>query len=249
MNGNTSKSDSGLIRQWRQGSVAYVQLHRPDKANAYNQVLLEDLEHALLHLNADLEVRVIVLCGAGNRSFCAGADLDEMKGKDYRTALDLKSAKVFAALAACPKVTLAAINGSAVAGGLELALACDVRIAAESACFSFPEPKLGLIPAAGGTQRLPMVVGVARAKELILAGRVWPAEEALRHGLVSEVVTLDELLQKAQEWGEVASQRDPLALRLAKKVIEAGASSPLGYGLEAVTEALLYELRLRKQDT
>ena len=115
-------------------------------------------------------VRSLVIHGAGNRSFCAGADLEEMQIKDYSDALNLKSSKVFAAIASYPKVTVAAINGAAVAGGLELALACDIRICSEQARFFFPETKLGLIPAAGGTHRLSQVVGIGRAKELILGG-------------------------------------------------------------------------------
>ena len=233
--------DSANIRTWKEARVGYVQLNRPEKANAYDQLLLDALRNALDEMEADGEVRVLVIRGAGDRSFCAGADLNEMSVKGYRFALDLESAKVFDELARCRKVTMAAINGAAVAGGLELALACDLRIASDSARFFFPEPKRGLIPAAGGTRRLPELVGVARAKELILGGREWCAEDALRYGRVSEVLEPDELMRRAQEWGETISGMDPLALELAKKAIDSES------GFELAAEALLYELRLARQ--
>ena len=169
-----------------------------------------------------------------------------MQIKDYSDALNLKSSRIFAAIASYPKVTVAAINGAAVAGGLELALACDIRISSEQARFFFPETKLGLIPAAGGTHRLSQVVGIGRAKELILGGRVWLAEDALRFGLVSEVVRPDALLACAQQWGERIGQRDPLALQLAKRAIDFRTSYNLESGVEAVTEALLYQVKIKK---
>jgi len=243
---NDQARDQPLIRTWKQGIVGYLEIHRPDKANAYDDALLNDLSSALDKMEADREIRTLVITGAGNRSFCAGADLNEMKEKDFTDALTLKSAKLFAALAAYPKVTVAAINGAAVAGGLELALACDIRISSEKARFFFPETKLGLIPAAGGTHRLAQIVGIGRAKELILGGGVWSAEDALRFGLVSEVVPPEALSACAQQWGERIGQRDPLALRLAKKAIDFRTSYNLESGVEALTEALLYQVKIKK---
>ena len=221
--------------------MGYIQLNRPEKANAYDQRLLEAFLDALCHMESDDDVRVLVITGAGDRCFCAGADLDEMSTKGYRSALDLKSAKVFTELACSRRVTMAAVNGAAVAGGLELALACDLRIASDTARFFFPEPKRGLIPAAGGTRRLPELVGVARAKEMILGGREWHAEDALRFGLVSEVRKPAELMPRAREWSQQISEMDPLALELAKKAIDSTS------GFELAAEALLYEMRLAKQ--
>jgi len=143
---------------------------------------------------------------------------------------------------------MAAINGAAVAGGLELALACDLRICSDNARFFFPETKLGLIPAAGGTHRLPKVVGIARAKELILGGRVWLANDALSVGLVSEIVSSSELMMRAQQWGEEIGQRDPLALRLAKKIIDSGTSYKIESNYESIAEALLYQIKTKKND-
>jgi enoyl-CoA hydratase/carnithine racemase len=246
MAANEAKLKADLIRTWLKGQVAYVQLNRPDKGNSYTQEMLDELEISIDGMEEDPSLRVIVVCSTGNRAFCGGADLGEMKGRDYRTALDLKSTKVFSRIASLSKVTLAAINGAAVGGGLELALACDIRIASENARFSLPEPTLGLIPAAGGTQRLPRLVGLARAKELILAGQVWEAEEALRYGLVSEVVKNEDLLAVAQRWGEQIAKGDPLALRLAKKVLDRQDFDGAGHNFESVVQALLYQLKLEK---
>lgn len=240
--------DSELIRAWRQGPAAYVQLNRPQKANAYSRAMLETLGAHVQRLSADPEVRVVVICGAGDRAFCAGADLTELAERDWRSALNLRSAEVFSQISRCPHVTLAAINGAAVGGGLELALACDIRIAADHARFSFPEPEHGLMPAAGGTQRLAQVVGKGRAKELILGGRVWEAEKALRVGLLSEVTGLEKLLPTAQQWAGRIASRDPVALRLAKQAIDLDAAGGPGYSFEAVAEALLYQLRLGKKE-
>ena len=249
MNDSDAAKNLRLIRTWTQATVGYIEIHRPDKANAYNQALLKELGHALDQMEADKSVITLVISGAGERSFCAGADLDEMQQADYADALNLKSSRLFSSIATYPKVTLAAINGAAVAGGLELALACDIRICSENARFFFPETKLGLIPAAGGTHRLPQVVGIARAKELIIAGRVWLAKDALSYGLVSEVVHIDELLVRAQQWGEQIGQRDPLALQLAKRVIDSG----IYYGTESanatIAEALLYQVKRTNNKT
>jgi enoyl-CoA hydratase len=247
MTGSGSEQETSLIRTWIQERVGYIELNRPNKANAYNQALLNELVSALEQMKTDNNVCAMVICGAGQRSFCAGADLDEMKNMDHTNALNLRSSEIFSAIADYPKVTLAAINGAAVAGGLELALACDIRISSENARFFFPETELGLIPAAGGTHRLPKVVGIARAKEVILGGKVWLAEDALRFGLVSEVVDSDELLTRAQQWGEKIAKRDQLALQLAKKSINYETSYHLQCKYETLAEALLYEIKAGKR--
>lgn len=247
MNDKEPAMNPGLVNTWKQRTVGYIELNRPDKSNAYNDALLNNLSSILDKMEADREVRTLVITGAGNRCFCAGADLNEMKKKDFTDALNLKSSKIFVAIASYPKVTVAAINGTAAAGGVELALACDIRICSEQARFFFPETKLGLIPAAGGTHRLSQVVGVGRAKELILGGGVWSSEDALRFGLVSEVVRPDGLMACAQTWGERIGQRDPLALQLAKRAIDFRTSYHLESGVEAVTEALLYQIK-KKND-
>lgn len=239
-------ADSGPVRTWRQGPAAYVELNRPEKANAYNRPMLEALAAVFDRLVEDAEVRAIVVCGAGDRSFCAGADLTELSERDFQAGLRLQSAELFAQISRCPRVTLAAVNGAAVAGGLELALACDLRIASRNARFWLPEPELGLIPAAGGTQRLAQAVGRTRAKEMILGGRVWNAEEAFQFGLVSELTAPDQLLELAARWAERIARRNPTALELAKKAIDLDAGGGAGYSFESVAEALLYHLRAKE---
>jgi len=239
--------DADLVRTWSQGPAGYIQLHRPEKANAYNRAMIEALAAHVERLAADPEIRVVVVCGAGDRAFCAGADLAEVAGRDWQAALNLRSAEVFSLLSRCPRVTLAAVNGAASGGGLELALACDLRIAAENARFWVPEAELGLMPAAGGTQRLPQVVGKARAKEMILGGRVWEADGALRFGLVSELTRPEELLPRAQQWAEQIARRNPVALELAKRAIDLDSGDAAGHSFESVAQALLYQLRSEKK--
>ncbi len=247
MSNNHPDINAGLIRTHKKETVGYIEINRPEKANAYNQAVLTELGTALEQMVDDNDISVLVISGAGGRSFCAGADLNEMQHKDYSDALNLKSSKIFAAVASYPKVTIAAINGAAVAGGLELALACDLRICSDHARFFFPETKIGLIPAAGGTHRLPKVVGTTKAKELILGGRVWNAEDALNAGLVTEVVSSGEIMSRAQQWGEEIGQRDPLALRLAKKVIDSGTAYNIESSYESIAEALLYHVRAKEK--
>ncbi len=235
--------DNSLILTKKQKTVGWIEINRPDKANSYNQAVLNELGAALERMKADSDIAVLVISAAGERSFCAGADLNEMQKKDYSDALNLTSAKVFASLASYPKVTIAAINGAAVAGGLELALACDIRICSDTSRFFFPETKLGLIPAAGGTRRLQQVVGIAKAKELILGGRVWAAEDALNFGLVSEVLHPDELQTRAQQWGEEIGERNHLASQLAKKAMDFETSYNIESSYESVAEALLYQIK------
>lgn len=238
--------NSHLVRIWNKGYIAFIQLNRPEKANAYNEAMLDILAGILENMETDVQVRVLIISGAGNRSFCAGADLDETRQRNYADGLNLKSAKVFDKIALFSKITIAAINGSAAGGGLELVLACDIRIAVEDATFCFPETKLGLIPAAGGTRRLPRIVGIPRAKELILGGRVWNAKDALRWGLVNKVVQCEDLLAQAHKWGEEIAQRDPVALQLAKKSLDTQLQDGLASGFELVSEALLYQLKIKK---
>lgn len=242
------KNPSEYLRMWRDASVGFIQINRPDKANAYNSAMLDSMENMLHQHEDNTEIRAIVFCGTGKRTFCAGADLDEMQEKDFESALNLRSAEVFGKISISPKVTLAAINGSAVGGGLELALACDIRISAKTGKFFFPEPRLGLIPAAGGTQRLPKIVGIARAKEMILGGCQWDANKAYNWGLVSEVVESNKLLERAQQWGEQISQADPIALQLAKRAIDHESSRGVGSNFELVAEALLYQIRRQNKD-
>ena len=205
-----------MIRVDRDAAVAVVTVDRPDALNALDVATLTELRDQLRGLAGDADVRAVVLTGAGEKAFVAGADIKYMSG------LDVGQAKEWGALGheagrlleTMPKPTIAAINGFALGGGCELALACDVRYAASSAKLGQPEVNLGIIPGWGGTQRLARVCGLGVAKELIFTGRVIDADEALRIGLVNAVH--DPVLDKARETAVVLASKSPIALRLMK---------------------------------
>ncbi len=229
------------VRLERDGPVARIVLDRPARANAYDLALLEALDSALDQVLADRQVGALVVESTGEGAFCGGADLAQMQQADPLDALDLRSQAVFDRIARAPLVSVAAIHGAAVAGGFELALACDLRIASPKARFSLPETALGLIPSAGGCTRLTRLVGPARAKQLILAGMDLDARTALDWGLLAALVP--EPRQEAQVWAARIAGRDRVALRLAKQVIDLADDKP-SLQAERVAEALLYS---RKQ--
>jgi enoyl-CoA hydratase len=205
-----------VIRVDREGAVGLVTVDRQDALNALDVATLTDLRDRLRELAADDDVRVVIVTGAGEKAFVAGADIKYMSG------LDVDQAKEWGALGheagrlleAMPKPTIAAVNGFALGGGCELALACDIRYAASGAKLGQPEVNLGIIPGWGGTQRLARVCGLGVAKELIFTGRVIGADEALRIGLVNAVH--DPVLDKARETAALLATKSPIALRLMK---------------------------------
>jgi enoyl-CoA hydratase len=205
------------VRVDRDGAVATVIVDRPDAMNALDRPTLEELRDRLQELAGDDEARVVVLTGSGEKAFIAGADIKYMGG------LDVQEAEAWGALGhncaqlleTMPKPTVAAINGFALGGGCELALACDLRFGASSARLGQPEINLGIIPGWGGTQRLARVCGLGFAKELVLTGRLVDAEEALRAGLVNGVH--DPVLEKAREVAALLASKSPLALAAAKR--------------------------------
>ncbi len=194
-------------------------------------------------------IRAIVVTGAGKKAFCAGADLKERRGMtegEVRGQLDLYRSE-FGPVDRSPKVVVAAINGVALGGGLELALCCDLRITSPHAEFGLPETSLGIIPAAGGTQRLPRLIGEARAKEMILLGRRLSADEALAWGLVNRIAPPDvELVDAAIEWLTPVAQGAPVAQMAALEAIDRGRDVPLEIGLEL--EKISYERTLASED-
>jgi enoyl-CoA hydratase/carnithine racemase len=239
-------SDEIIVRTG--GPVGYIELDRPQRANAYRDATLAAIEGALTsHVAADA-VRLIVLASSTGGVFCSGADLDELGRKGADDALHLESLRVFDAIAACPKPTLAVIDGPAVAGGLELALACDLRLASERARFAMPETSLGIIPAAGATFRLARVVGDPLARQMILLGSELDAAQALRHGLVAEVVASGDLEQRVQWWAARAAGRDPLATSLAKQALAAAADEGTCRRLTAEAQAELYQRRNQPEE-
>jgi enoyl-CoA hydratase len=216
--------------------IATLTIDRPDKLNALNTAVRQSFIAALARLDEDPGVRVGIVTGSGPKAFVAGADIAEFEG---RTAVDQFTASrgesIFSAAASFHKPLIAAINGFCLGGGCELALACDVRIAATTARLGQPEVNLGLIPGGGGTQRLARLVGVGHAFKLIYSGETINAEEALRIGLVEEVVAPDELMPRARALAAAIARKSPVTLRLIKEAIQASLETPLAEGLRLET--------------
>jgi enoyl-CoA hydratase/carnithine racemase len=207
--------------------------------NLVTGAMMEALDAALREIAADASVRAVVLTGAGERAFCAGSDVKEFEALSGRVAQGklLYEKFVYRQLAELPVPTIAAIEGDALGGGLELALCCDLRVASARARLGMPEVRLGVIPGSGGTQRLPAVVGPARAKELILVGELIGAERAEQIGLVNAVAPAGEALAAATALAEKIAQRGPFAVREAKRLIERARDHDLDSGLAAELDA------------
>lgn len=225
-----------------EGPLAVITVNRPDKRNALDLRTVEEFHGALAEV-ANARCVVFIVTGAGDKSFVAGADINAIKTRRRDDALAPINSRLMSAIENHDAVAIAAVNGFAMGGGCELALACDLRIASENALFGLPEPTLGIIPAAGGTQRLPRVVGLGRAKEMILTGAKWDAKRALDYGLVSEVVPSAELMSAARAMAGRVIGLGPLAIRLAKQALNASANMPLQSGLvfESMIQAVTYE--------
>ena len=228
----------GVIRRaW--GNVGTLILDRPERAHAYDRALLEELDQAFTALAT--ECTVVILASTGDRAFCGGADLKEMRRVEPLSALDLLSQQVFDRIARSRAVTIAAVQGPAVGGGCELALACDFRIVGPRATFSLPETSFGLIPAAGGCTRLSRLIGAGRARAVILAGATITAREAVHCGLAMQLD--DDVWAAACQLSLRIAERDPVALWLAKQALELDGVDASSRAFERVAEALLYYRR------
>ncbi len=214
----------------REGAVAVLTVNRPTVLNALNSSTLDDLRRAALHLRDDAAVRAVVVTGAGNRAFVAGADLQELQAA-AGAAYARRGQAAFDALARLGKPSIAAINGFALGGGLELAMACTIRMAAATAVLGFPEVTLGLMPGFGGTQRLPRLVGEGRALDLLLTGRRLDAEEACRIGLVTRVTPPDDLQRDALALAETLATGAEDAVAGVMMAVACGGESALPAGL------------------
>ena len=207
------------IKVEKKEEIGIITLKRPEARNALNRKMIQELGDSLAGLENDPQIRSIII--TGNKDFCAGADIKEMnaiKPEEIETFCKWGH-KVFDQLENMGKPVIAAINGFALGGGCELALACDIRIAGEGAKFGQPEVNLGLIPGFGGTQRLSRLVGIGKAKEMILTGDIINAKEASSIGLVNKVVKDEELLVKAEEMATIIAQKAPVAVKMAKTLI------------------------------
>lgn len=214
--------------------IATVQINRPKALNALNSETLHELAECLTEIETRKDIRILILTGAGSKAFVAGADISEMYEATAAegAAMARLADQAFSKLENMPQVTIAAVNGYALGGGCEIAMACDIRIAAETAKFGQPECGLGIIPGFGGTQRLSRLVGKGRAKELIFTCDMIDAQEAYRIGLVNQVVPAEKLMDTCLETGKKIMKKGGYAVSLAKRVINAGMDVDLASGLE-----------------
>jgi enoyl-CoA hydratase len=228
--------------------LAWLTLNRPEKLNALNNEVLRELEQVIADLEQDPEVGAVVITGAGEKAFVAGADIAELKTLDTAGARiqALRGQAVFQRIESMPKPVIAAVNGFALGGGCELALACHIRIASENARFGLPEASLGIIPGYGGTQRLPRLVGKGIALDMILSAEMVSAADALRMGLVSRVVPQADLRAAAEKLARTILSRGPLALRSVLAAVHEGIEMPLAQGQQY--EAALFGLLAASQD-
>lgn len=236
------------IKVEREQNTLWVILNRPHRLNAFNDVLLEELADVLDTAEKDSSIKSVIITGEGDRAFSAGADLTmfpkatPVKAEEFSRA----GQKIFSKIEEMSKPVIAAINGFALGGGLELALACDFRVAAEHAELGSPEILLGLIPGWGGTQRLVRIVGLAKAKEMVLLGNRIKADEALKIGLIHKVVHYEKLREEARTLAQRLSEGPPIAMKYAKHALNFGTQVPLEVGLRL--EASLMGLSFSTED-
>ena len=212
--------------------VAIVTINRPDKRNALNIKTREEGAALLEELHSDDSVGVVIFTGAGDKAFIAGADIAEFAGRTSITQREVMMGRsLFTAIDTFPKPVIAMINGYCLGGGCELALACDIRVASETASFGQPEINLGIIPGGGGTQRLTRLIGEGKAMEMILTGEIIDAKTAFNIGLVNQVVPADQLQAKTLELANRIADKSPIALQLAKEAVKIASRSNLDEGL------------------
>jgi len=225
--------------------IGTITINRPQKKNALNRATRMELRKLLEEIRSSKELRILIITGAGQDAFIAGADIPEMKEMnqwDMMDNLSTLSQQLYTDFGNLEIPVIAMINGYCFGGGLELALACDIRIASEDASFGQPEIRLGIMPGGGATQRLPGLVGPAIAKELMFTGRIIDAQEALRIGLVNRVVPKDKLKEAIWELARDIAKKSPIALKLIKRSVNRGGQAPSDVGLayEALAECLCF---------
>ena len=233
-----------------EGRVAVLTVNRPEVRNALDGPTVGELHRALGEVRTARST-VLIVTGAGEKAFVSGADIRGLRERRRDDALASMNSRLMTEVESHDAVVIAAVNGVALGGGCELALACDLRVAAEHAVFGLPEPSLGILPGAGGTQRLPRIVGLGRAKEMILGGARWDARKALEAGLVSEVVPRSELMKAARAMADRVLALGPLAVRLAKMALNASGQMPLSAGLlyESTAQAIAFESADKQEGT
>lgn len=236
--------------------IAWLKLNRPESANALNKALLSALLQATEQIRGDKQILIVAVIGHGHKFFCAGADLSERKKMTEAEVIDyhLLIQKTMQSIESMPQVIIAAINGSAYGGGVELSLACDLRVMVEEAELRLPEVKLGIIPGAGGTQRLPRLIGKSKAKEMILSGAPLTAKDGFQFGLINKLVTKksdtstdfhEPLIQFVNDWAKEIAEAAPSSLEQAKIAIDSGFDAPIDDGLAIETKSYLKVLNTK----
>jgi enoyl-CoA hydratase/carnithine racemase len=233
------------VRSERRDALGIITLDRPEKRNALSPQLMEELAAAVEVFDSDNELRCIVIAG-NDEVFAAGADIKAMAERSFQDVIEHSTIEFWHRITACRTPMIAAVSGFALGGGCELALICDMIVASETAEFGQPEITLGILPGAGGTQRLARVIGKQRAMELVLTGRRIKADEAFSLGFVNRVVPKDAWLDEAIELAAVIARRPPLAVKMAKQAVLTAEEMPLAGGLEH--ERRLYELTMATED-
>ncbi len=235
---NEKKYDTLVVE--KKDGVAWVTLNIPQRLNAITLKMIEELTAAINEIEEDKDVKCVVLKGAGDRAFSVGADVTIFSAATptAATAISIKGQELTRKIELSSKPFIAAINGFCLGGGLEIALACDFRIATENSEFGSPEIRLGIIPGWGATQRLPRVVGLAKAKELVMFGERISAQEALRIGLIDKVVSKDKFEEEVEALVKKLVEGPPIALKYAKYTLNFGSQAPLDVGLKVEAEAL-----------
>ena len=217
-----------------ESNILTITINRTDKLNALNKTVMAELEDAIITLEKDESVKAAIITGSGQKAFVAGADISEFSGLTKEEGMDLakRGQEIFSKIENAAKPIVAAVNGFALGGGCELAMACHFRTASENAQFGQPEVNLGLIPGYGGTQRLAQLVGKGRAFELLMTGNLINAETALRYGLVNHVVKQEELLDKTKAILQTIINKAPIAINRCIKAVNAGVNKNNGYEVE-----------------
>lgn len=223
--------------------VALITIERPEVRNALDLQTVKELHSVLVEVNASEEAGVVILTGAGDQVFVSGADIRDIRARNKMDALKGINSRLFKAVEDCEKPVIAAVNGIALGGGFELALACDIRLCSDNAKFGLPEVSLGIIPGAGGLYRLTRISGLGIAKELILTGGTLDSGRALQLGLVSRVVPQAELLPAARQIAQKILSRGPLAVRLAKRSLNliTQMSTEAAMALDEYAQGILFE--------
>ena len=235
----------------KKNGIAMITLNRPEVRNAITKQIWIEIQQAIEEIKEDETVRVVIITGAGDKAFAAGADIKELNARSMLDNLNNPAHTALWEIENLPKPVIAAINGYALGGGCELAMACDIRIASERARLGQPEVGVGILAGAGGTQRLPRLVGVGKAKELLFTGDIIIAAEAKEIGLVNKVVPHEKLMETVMEIAEKILSKAPLAISMTKAAVNAGTEADLRVGLvlEKLCQTVLFNTKDRLEGT